>query len=177
MTAIEPAMKSTTEVWPELPQSAWSDSCATLHLWAQVVGKVRLALTPHLNHTWNATLYPTVRGLTTDPMWHGTRILQIDFDFIAHVLILQTDDGQERRVPLKPMTVAAFYRDVMAALEALGTPVRIWPMPMEIAEPIRFDQDVTHQSYDPEYVSSVSGGCCCSRRECSVHFGRDSLEK
>ena len=140
------------EVWPALPYGAWSDSCATLQLWAQIVGKIRLALTPALNHTWNVTLYPTVRGLTTAPMPHGTRMLQIDFDFIGHALLLQTDDGGTVKIALVPMTVAAFYTAVMAALDELGTPVHIWRMPVEMADAIPFDQDFTHQAYDPAYA-------------------------
>src|SRR5262249_31105067 len=140
------------EVWPALPQAKWSDSCATLQLWMQIVGKVRLALMPAINHTWNVTLYPTIRGVTTAPMPHGTRMLQIDFDFVEHVLSLQTSDGGRRAIPLKPMTVAAFYQQAMAALDALRTPVRIWHMPVEISEPIPFEQDQTHRAYDPEYV-------------------------
>jgi len=140
------------EVWPALPQAEWSESCATLQLWMQIVGKVRLALTPPVNHTWNVTLYPTVRGLTTSPMPHGSRMLQIDFDFLDHLLLLQTSEGGRRTIALRPMTVAAFYAEVMAALDGLGTPVRIWPMPVEIAQPVPFDQDFAHQAYDPEYV-------------------------
>ena len=140
------------EVWPALPQAEWSESCATLQLWMQIVGKVRLALTPPVNHTWNVTLYPTVRGLTTSPMPHGSRMLQLDFDFLDHLLWLQTSEGGRRTIALRPMTVAAFYAEVMAALDGLGTPVRIWPMPVEIAQPVPFDQDFAHQAYDPEYV-------------------------
>jgi hypothetical protein len=140
------------EVWPALPIAAWSDTCATLQLWTQIVGKVRLALTPKLNHTWNVTLYPTARGLTTALMPHGTRFLEIDFDFIDHVLLFETSDGGRASIPLKPMTVAAFYGKVMEALDKLGTPVKIWHMPMEVAQPIPFEQDFTHQAYDPEYV-------------------------
>jgi hypothetical protein len=140
------------EMWPALPQAAWSESCATLQLWAQIVGKIRMALTPAVNHCWNVTLYPAVRGLTTMPMPHGTRFLQIDFDFLAQELWLQTSDGRRETIALKPMTVAAFYRAVMAALERLRTPVTIWPMPMEIERPIPFDEDETHQAYDAEHV-------------------------
>ncbi len=140
------------ELWPALPQAAWSESCATLQLWTQVVGKVRLALTPAVNHTWNVTLYPTVRGLTTSLMPHGRRMLQIDFDFIDHLLLLQTSDGGQATVALRPMTVAAFYGEVMAALDGLGAPVRIWRMPVEIAQAVPFDQDFIHQAYDREYV-------------------------
>jgi hypothetical protein len=138
--------------WPSLPQAAWSDSCATLQLWMQVVGKIRLALTPPINHTWNVTLYPAIRGLTTSPMPHGKRMLQIDFDFLDHHLLVQTSDGQRGAIPLRPMTVAAFYRQVMDALDQLGTPVRVWPVPVEISDPIPFEQDLVHQAYDPEYV-------------------------
>ncbi len=141
-----------TEAWPALPQAAWSDTCATLQLWMQVVGKIRLALTPPINHCWNVTLYPTVRGLTTGLMPYGTLMVQIDFDFLEHMLSIETSDGARRSLPLRPMTVAVFYGEVMAALEGLVCPVRIWKVPCEIAEPIAFDQDVVHQSYDPEYA-------------------------
>ncbi len=139
-------------VWPALPQAAWSETCATLQLWMQIVGKVRLALTPPINHTWNVTLYPTVRGLTTSPMPHGALMLQIDFDFIDHQLLVETSTGGRQIIPLKPMTVAAFYRQLLAALERLGTPVSIWQTPVEIAQPIPFEQDDLHQAYDPEFV-------------------------
>lgn len=140
------------DAWPALPQAAWSDTCATLQLWMQVIGKVRLALTPPINHGWNVTLYATVRGVTTSPMPYGNRTLQIDFDFIRHVLLLETDDGECRSIPLAPMTVAAFYSQVMSALDALKTPVRIWPVPCEIPNCIPFKEDHTHQAYDPEYA-------------------------
>src|ERR1017187_3584061 len=106
-------------VWLPLPQSAWSDTCATLQLWTQIVGKVRLALTPPINHCWNVTLYPTARGLTTLPMWHGARTVQIDFDFRDHVLLVETGEGGRRVIQLKPMAVAEFYRELMAALDSL----------------------------------------------------------
>jgi hypothetical protein len=141
-----------TDIWPALPQAAWSDTCATLQLWMQIVGKVRLALVPAINHSWNVTLYPTIRGVTTGPMPHGTRMLQIDFDFIDHVLLFQTSDGGRHTLLLQPMTVAAFYQQVLSALDALHTPVRIWHMPVEVAQPIPFERDQTHQAYDPEYA-------------------------
>jgi len=141
-----------TEAWPALPQAAWSDTCATLQLWMQIVGKVRLALTPPINHCWNVTLYPSVRGLTTLPMPHGTRMLQIDFDFLDHALLVETNEGARRVIPLKPMTVAVFYQELMAALDSLCVPVRIWPMPVEVAAPIRFSEDEVHRAYDAEYA-------------------------
>ena len=141
-----------SSVWPPLPQSAWADTCATLQLWLQIVGKIRLALTPPINHCWNVTLYPTARGLTTSPMARGNRILQIDCDFVEHRVVVESGDGDRRVIPLKPMTVAAFYRQVMDALDSLGAPVSIWHMPSEIEHPIPFDQDEIHKSYDPEFV-------------------------
>jgi hypothetical protein len=152
MMPTNPAPTHFSEVWPALPQGAWSDTCATLQLWMQMVGKIRLELTPAVNHSWSVTLYPTVRGVTTSPMWQGARTLQIDFDFVEHMLRVETSEGGRRIIPLKPMTVAAFYRQLMAALEDLGVPVRIWPVPCEIAAPIPFDQDHTHQDYDAEFV-------------------------
>lgn len=140
------------DVWPALSQSAWSDTCATLQLWMQIVGKIRLALMPPINHTWSVTLYPSVRGLTTSPMACGARIVQIDFDFIDHMLRIETSVGRTKFIPLKPMSVAVFYAQVMAALNDLGTPVRIWPMPVEVAQPIPFEQDETHCAYDPVYA-------------------------
>jgi hypothetical protein len=118
----------------------------------QIVGKVRLALMPPINHCWGVTLYPTVRGVTTSPMPHGNRTLQIDFDFVDHVLLVEASVGDRKTIPLKPMTVAAFYRQLMDALVSLGTPVPIWPVPVEIAQPIPFEQDEVHKEYDAEYV-------------------------
>jgi hypothetical protein len=140
------------DVWPELPQERWAETGTTLQLWTQVVGKIRMALTPALNQCWNVTLYPTVRGLTTMPMWHGTRVLEIDFDFLNHELILQTSDGGREVVKLQSMTVAEFYGKVMAALDALGTPVKIWTHPMEMQDAIPFEKDQTHKAYDAEVV-------------------------
>jgi len=140
------------EVWPALPQSAWGATCATLQLWMQIVGKVRLVLTPAINHCWNVTLYPTIRGLTTMPMAHGSLIVQIDFDFLEHILLIETSAGERRIIPLRPMTVAEFYGRVMAELESVGAPVRIWPVPAEVADPIRFERDDVHQAYDGEYA-------------------------
>jgi hypothetical protein len=140
------------QTWPPLHQCEWSDTCATLQLWMQIVGKIRLTLTPPINHTWNVTLYPTVRGLTTTPMPHGNRMLQIDFDFVDHLLLVETSDGERSTIPLKPMSVADFYQKLMTELENLGTPVRIWPVPVEVAQPIRFEQDTIHRAYDAEFA-------------------------
>jgi hypothetical protein len=152
MPQADPLPLDPQEVWPALPQAAWSDTCATLQLWMQIVGKTRLALTPPINHTWNVTLYPTIRGLTTSPMPYGALMLQIDFDFVDHVLTLETSDGSRKTIPLEPMTVAEFYRRFKSALHDVSCSVRIWPTPVEIADPIPFQQDTTHRSYDREYV-------------------------
>jgi hypothetical protein len=140
------------EAWPPLPQSEWSDTCATLQMWMQIVGKIRLALTPPINHTWNVTLYPTVRGVTTSPMACGNRFLQIDFDFLEHALCMEMNTGEKRTIALQPMCVSAFYRQVKDALASLGADVHIWPRPVEVADPVPFEQDNIHCSYDPEYA-------------------------
>jgi hypothetical protein len=134
--------------WPALAYADWPDTCATLHLWTQVVGKVKLALAPLANHWWGIVLLVTARGLTTGPMPHGGRALQIDFDFCAHQLILRTSDEREERFDLRPMAVADFYAAVMDRLRALDVRLGIWTMPVEIEGAIPFEQDRTHASYD-----------------------------
>ncbi len=134
--------------WPELPYAAWRDTCATLQLWTQIVGKIRLARTPWLNHSWHVTLYVTARGLTTSPIPDRARSFQIDFDFIDHMLRIATSDGEQRLVPLAPQPVASFYAAVMEALEGLGIDVHIDDMPNELPDPIRFGEDHVHASYD-----------------------------
>jgi hypothetical protein len=148
----EPDATRENDVWPALPQSAWSDTCATLQLWLQMVGKVRMALTPAINHCWNVTLYPAIRGLTTMPMAHGTRMVQIDFDFVEHELVVETSDGGRATIPLEPMTVAEFYQRLMGALKGLDALCNMWPVPCEVAEPIPFEKDEVHRAYDPEYA-------------------------
>jgi hypothetical protein len=143
----------TDSAWPELPYVAWQDTAATLQLWTQIVGKIRLALTPWLNHSWHVTLYVTARGLTTGPMPAGGRTLQIDFDFIDHVLWLRTSDGHFRQLMLKPTPVAEFYADVVIALKELGIAVKISTMPCEIADCIAFDRDTKHAAYDADYAN------------------------
>jgi hypothetical protein len=139
-------------LWPSLPLEGWRDSCATLHMWTQIVGKVRLAQAPMINHWWQVPLYVTSRGLSTSPMPCGVRTFQIDFDFIDHQLIIATCDGEIRRMGLQPRSVAAFYAELMGLLRALGLGVRIWTMPVEIAHPIPFEADHEHCAYDPVAV-------------------------
>ncbi len=138
--------------WPELPYSAWKDTYATLHLWTQIVGKIRLAQTPWLNHSWHVVLYVSARGLTTSPIPYGRRTFQLDFDFLQHVLWISTDDVGHRKIDLVPRSVAEFYADLMQSLSSLGIDVRIDDMPNEIPEPIRFSEDRTHASYDSDYA-------------------------
>jgi hypothetical protein len=138
--------------WPELPYSAWKDTYATLHLWTQIVGKVRLAQTPWLNHSWHVVLYVSARGLSTSPIPYGHRTFQLDFDFLQHVLWIATADGCHKRMDLSPRSVAEFYADLMRSLSDIGIHIRIYDMPNEIAEPIRFSKDRTHASYEPEFA-------------------------
>jgi hypothetical protein len=138
--------------WPELPLAAWRDTCATLHLWSQIVGKIRMARTPWLNHSWHVALYVTPNGLTTSPIPDGTRTFQIDFDFIEHALRISTSDGANRQLALAGHSVASFYNAVMAALAELGIHVAIDDMPNELPNPIRFSIDEVHKSYDPDAV-------------------------
>jgi Family of unknown function (DUF5996) len=140
------------EPWPPLPLEEWKDTCATLHMWTQIVGKVRLAQTPLVNHWWNVPLYVSARGLTTTAMPYGSTFFEMEFDFIDHNLFIKCSDGATRAIELSPKSVATFYSETMAALEDLGLSVRIWKMPVEISDPIPFDQDHQHQSYDPEYA-------------------------
>jgi hypothetical protein len=138
--------------WPELPLEAWKDTYATLHMWTQIVGKVRLALAPHINHWWQVPLYVNSCGLTSSAIPYADRTFEVQFDFVEHQLVITVSDGQIKSMPLRPQSVAAFYAEFMAALRSLGIEIRIWPMPVEIPEPIRFDRDEQHASYDRVYV-------------------------
>ncbi|MEA2978377.1 MAG: hypothetical protein QOF09_200 [Alphaproteobacteria bacterium] len=139
--------------WPELPYAAWRDTAATLHLWTQVAGKVRLALTPWLNHSWHVTLLVTTRGLATPPIPHEGRDFTIEFDFIDHVLWLRTSEGHFRQIMLRPMTVAEFHDDVLNALSELDIAVRINEMPNEIPDAVPFAVDTAHASYDRDFAN------------------------
>jgi hypothetical protein len=144
------------DLWPALPYEAWKETYATLHMWTQVVGKVALAQVPPLNHSWAIALQVTPRGLSTRTLPYGARSFTIEFDFIEHQLVIRVSEGETRVLPLRPQTVADFYREVMATLDRMGLPVKIWPMPVEIQPPmttIRFDQDTVHRAYDPVYAN------------------------
>jgi hypothetical protein len=146
--------------WPDLVLEEWQDTLATLHLWTQIVGKIRLKTTPLVNHWWNVPLYVSARGLTTSPMPYGDRIFEIYFDFIDHQLRIDCSDGSLSELPLRPQSVAEFYQELMTALHGLGFDVKIWTMPVEVPSPfsavreaIPFEKDSVHKSYDADHVN------------------------
>jgi len=139
--------------WPALPLEAWADSCATLHMWAQIVGKIRLRESAPINHGWHTTLHVTARGLTTTPIPHGLRAFEINFDFIDHELVIAVSDGTTARIALEPQTVAMFYRRVMGALRGLDLDVKIHGLPNEVPDPIPFARDEVHRAYDAAAVN------------------------
>ncbi len=147
-----PFVSDQPECWPTLPLESWKETYATLHMWTQMVGKVRLSLTPVVNHWWNVALYVTARGLTTSRIPYGERSFELRFDFIRHQLVLETNEGMLKMLPLAPRSVADFYQEFMNLLRSAEIPVRIWHMPVEIPNPIAFDQDRIHGSYDSKSV-------------------------
>src|SRR5215471_12981608 len=140
------------ERWPALPFEAWRDTCETLHMWTQIVGKVSMELSPFVNHWWHVTLYVTPRGLTTSSIPYRGSTFAVDFDFIDHNLYILTSDGSSKVLPLIPRSVAAFYREFMDCLRALGIQITINTLPSEVSNPIRCDVDEVHASYDPVYA-------------------------
>lgn len=142
-----------TEAWPSLPLEEWKDTYATLHMWTQVVGKIRFAQTPWVNHSWHVTLYVTSRGLTTSPIPYGERTFELEFDFIDHRLVIETSGGDVRFIELRPRSVADFYSEVMSVLRSLGLDIRIHTLPNEVADPVPFEKDLQHASYDPDYAN------------------------
>jgi uncharacterized protein DUF5996 len=142
-----------SEAWPGLPLDEWKDTYATLHMWTQVAGKVRFALSPWVNHSWHVTLYVTSRGLTTSPIPYGERTFEIKFDFIDHRLVVETSGGEVKHIELRPRSVADFYGEVMSSLRGLGMDINIHTLPNEVADPVPFEKDEQHASYDPEYAN------------------------
>jgi hypothetical protein len=138
--------------WPALPYAEWKGTCETLHMWTQIVGKVRLALSPLINHWWEVPFYVSARGLTTSAIPYQAGVFEAEFDFIEHALRIETSTGETDVLDLGPRSVANFYKEFMASLKSLGIVVKIWPMPVEVPNPIRFDQDTTHASYDPAHA-------------------------
>ena len=141
--------------WPALPYDAWKDTYATLHMWMQVVGKVAVATAPPLNHCWGSALQLNSRGFSTPTLPYEPRSFAMQFDMIDHQLVIAASDGQTRMIPLVPRSVSDFYRETMATLRDMKLPVKIWSMPVEVASPIRFEEDTVHHSYDPVYANRV----------------------
>ena len=152
MTRLSSTESAAASAWPALPYDAWKDTYATLHLWTQVVGKIALARTAPMNHCWAIAFHFTSRGLHTRLLSHEGRPFTIAFDFIDHQLVIETSDAVRRTLPLAPRSVAEFYGEVMDTLNDMRLPVRIWPMPVEIPSPVRFELDTAHHAYDPAYV-------------------------
>lgn len=148
-------MANPEHVWPSLPFAEWRDTYATLHMWMQIVGKIRLAQTPLVNHWWNVPLYVDARGLTTSLIPTDHRGFEMKFDFIAHELAIEVTDGQRGAVALAPRSVADFYAELMSVLASFGIDVRIWTMPVEVDQPIPFEKDAVHRAYDPEYTERL----------------------
>ena len=147
------ANSASEEIWPALPFAEWKATAKTLHMWTQIVGKVRLALSPWVNHSWHVTLYLTSRGLTTSPIPHGTQTFEILFDFVDHQLQILTNEGEGGAIQLRSISVATFYREVINLLEVLELPVEINPTPNEVDPAIPFEQNETDSSYDPEFAN------------------------
>jgi hypothetical protein len=150
--ANAPASRDLANAWPPLPLHEWRETYSTLHMWTQIVGKIRMTLSPPVNHWWHVPLYVTSRGLTTSAMPYGTRSIDMGFDFIDHRLVISCSDGQRRELRLYPRSVADFYRELMSTLKEMAIEVKIWPTPVEVPDPIPFERDESHASYDPEYV-------------------------
>lgn len=139
--------------WPTLPLDQWQDTYATLHMWTQIVGKVRLTLSPPLNHWWHTALYVSPRGLTTSAMPYRQRLIEIEFDFLAHQLHIQTSDNRQAQIPLQPRSVSDFYNEFMARLRELDVELEIYTKPQEVPDAIPFEQDQQHAAYDAEYAN------------------------
>ena len=140
------------QCWPALPLASWQETCETLQLWTQMVGKVRLALMPPMNHWWQVPLYVSARGLTTSAIPYGGSAFELEFDFLEHALVLRMAAGGERRIPLAARSVARFYREFVEMLRAAGIEVKIWSLPVEVPNPVRFEEDSIHAAYDGEAV-------------------------
>jgi len=148
---------TTGVMWPELPHKDWADTLETLHMWSQIVGKIRMQLSPWVNHSWSVPLYVTPRGLTTSSIPYGNRMFQVDFDFIGHELLIVSSDGQTETVALRSKTVAEFYAEVFASLGKISIQVSIHPVPNELLDPIPFPEDDVHGSYEPDHASALHG--------------------
>jgi hypothetical protein len=154
-TSHSTVLSDASQCWPAIRLADWKDTYATLHMWTQIVGKIRMELTPKVNHWWNVPLYVSSRGLTTSSIAYRDRFFEMEFDFFENKLVIHTTDPRTATVALAPRSVADFYQDVMAALRSLAIDVHIWNMPVEVADPIPFDKDNVHTAYDPESARRV----------------------
>ncbi|MFL5044936.1 MAG: DUF5996 family protein [Xanthobacteraceae bacterium] len=161
-----------TDTWPDLPLAAWSETCETLHRWTQIVGKVRMASTPLVNHWWNVTFYVTARGLTTSAVPQGPRTFEVTFDFIEHRLRIETSDGSSESIALVPMSVADFYAEFMRRLRRLDINVHVWTMPSEIENAVPFDEDRVHAHYDAGYAQRFWRALLHADRVFNIFRGR-----
>ncbi|MFL5070470.1 MAG: DUF5996 family protein [Xanthobacteraceae bacterium] len=161
-----------TDTWPDLPLAAWSETCETLHRWTQIVGKVRMASTPLVNHWWNVTFYVTARGLTTSAVPHGARTFEVTFDFIEHRLRIETSDGSSESIALVPISVADFYAEFMRRLRRLDIDVHVWTMPSEIENAVPFDEDRVHAHYDAGYAQRFWRALLHADRVFNIFRGR-----
>src|ERR1700758_1557046 len=153
MTKAHPAISpDSPQCWPAFRLAEWKETYATLHMWTQIVGKIRLELTPRVNHWWNVPLYVSSRGFSTSIIPYGSRHFDMEFDFVESKLIIRTTDPRTASIALAPRSVADFYHELMSTLRSLGIEVKIWKLPMEVADPIPFDEDKIHAAYDSEYV-------------------------
>jgi Family of unknown function (DUF5996) len=159
-------------VWPVAPWHAWGDTIETVHMWTQIVGKIRMAKAPPQNHWWHVALVVTARGLTTGPMPHGDRLFEIAFDFVDHRLTITDSAGRRAEIELRPMSVAAFYAELRAKLHELDLDVPIWPHPVEVAVAIPFEQDEQHASYDIDHVAAFWAGLRAAHRMLASFRGR-----
>jgi hypothetical protein len=151
MSKIGPGVEQAA-TWPELPLKSWAATASTLHMWTQIVGKIRLAFSPHVNHWWETPLYVSARGLSSSAIVYGDRMFEMEFDFLHHNLEIRDSSGAGKYVALYPRSVADFYRELMAVLQSIAIEVKIWPTPVEIPDPIPFPEDTVHASYDPAAV-------------------------
>ena len=161
-----------TVVWPELPHTKWADTLETLHMWSQIVGKIRMELSPWVNHSWSVPFYVTPRGLTTSSIPYRGGAFQIDFDLVGHALPIVTSDGQVQTVALRHKTVAEFHAEVLAVLGGMGIRVSINPIPNELPDPIPFPEDETHGTYEPDHVAALHGALVQTARVMSEFRAR-----
>lgn len=150
-----PAINAQKQLWPSLPLEAWQDTYATVHMWTQIVGKIRLMLAPKVNHWWHCALHVSPVGLTTTAMPYQDKLLEIEFDFLDHKLCIRTSDKATKQVALEPRSVADFYQELMSTLKSLGMPITIFTKPQEVPNPIPFEEDREHASYDPDYAKRL----------------------